>query len=125
MPMPKMYGLIPTKWQSTAGKQTAEQRALDVTPLDDTMSRRIQKELDAMDDAAPERSAEVRVHHDARTARGVTYRVAVHEHVLYAAVRGRLHEDAGATAPRAGAGDYVVGDRDVSHTIGAAESQTT
>lgn len=46
-----VVGLLLHKWQSTAGKQTAEQHALDVTPLDDTMSRRIQKELDAMDES--------------------------------------------------------------------------
>ncbi len=46
-----VVGMVLHKWQSSAAKRSAEQPAHAETPLDDAMSRRIQKELDAMDDA--------------------------------------------------------------------------
>ena len=46
-----VVGVVLRKWQSSAGNKAAEQQAPVESPLDDAMSRRIQKELDAMDDA--------------------------------------------------------------------------
>ena len=46
-----VVGIVLHKWNSTAATKSAEQQTAAEIPLDDAMSRRIQKELDAMDDA--------------------------------------------------------------------------